>query len=476
MTLPAVRPAPAVESPAWWVDVLYRRLSGRLDEIELFDAYYRGDHPLPWLAPQARDEFRRILRMTRSNYMALPVNAKAQRMGVDGFRVSAEDGSISDTPSDELRRIWEFNELDLYSDLAWIEALIAGSSYMLVAPNRDAPKLPTITIEHASQVIVAYEPGSNRRRARAALKVWVDEWTGSYLATLYLPDRLWKMRAEGPKRGEGNYTPLWKPRVEGMESEVNPLGEVPFREITCTPRLLGEGRPFLTDVIDIQDRINKTLADRLMTQDFGAFPQKWASGWPDEDADGNPTPPIQVGRDRMLTTDATETTFGQFTAADMDPYSNAKREDVKDIASITCTPIRSLLGEISNVNGETLKASESDHIAMVKQMCRYAGAGVEGVARLAQKAAGLPVSEMVETIWANPEYRTEGELTDAVVKRVQVGISSIRQAREDLGYSAAQIKRLEQDDREAAATLGVDATLARVLRPVNASAPAADPS
>jgi hypothetical protein len=347
---------------------------------------------------------------------------------------------------------------------------------MLVAPNPDAPALPFITIEHPSQVVVAYEPGSNRRRARAALKVWVDEWTGAYLATLYLPDRLWKMRAEGPKRGEGSYTPLWKPRVEGMESEPNPLGEVPFREITLTPRLLSGGRPFLTDVIDIQDRINKTLADRLLTQDFGAFPQKWASGWPDEDADGNPTDPIQVGRDRMLTTDATETKFGQFTAADMDPYSNAKREDVKDIASITCTPIRSLLGEISNVNGETLKASENDHIAMVKQMCRYAGAGIEGVARLTQKAAGLPVSEMVETIWANPEYRTEGELTDAVVKRVQTGLSSIRQGREDLGYSAAQIKRLEQDDREAAANQGVDATLQRVLRPVTANASAANPS
>lgn len=474
MTAPAVRMAPAVESPAWWVDVLFRRLQERQGTIELFDSYYRGDHPLPWLAPQAREDFRRILRMTRSNYMALPVNAKAQRMVVDGFRVSAEDGSFTDAPSDELRRVWEFNELDLYSDLAWIEALIAGTSYMLVAPNPADRLLPIITIEHASQVIVAYEPGSNRRRARAALKVWVDEWTGGYLATLYLPGQLWKMRADGPKQGQGTFTPLWQPRVEGMESEGNPLGEVPFREISCTPRLLGEGRPFLTDVIDIQDRINKTLADRLMTQDFGAFPQKWAKGWPDEDEDGNPTPPIKVGRDRMITTSATETDFGQFEAAAMDPYSNAKREDVKDIGSITCTPIRSLLGEISNVNGETLKASENDHIAMVRQMCRYAGSGIEGVARLAQKAAGLPVSEMVETIWANPEYRTEGELTDAVVKRKQAGIIGRRQSREDLGYSAAQIKRLEQDDRTEAAELGVDATLARVLRPVTANAPAAD--
>jgi hypothetical protein len=35
---------------------------GRRDEIEFFNDYYTGNHPLPWVAPQARDEFRRIVR------------------------------------------------------------------------------------------------------------------------------------------------------------------------------------------------------------------------------------------------------------------------------------------------------------------------------------------------------------------------------------------------------------------------------
>lgn len=133
---------------------------------------------------------------------------------------------------------------------------------------------------------------------------------------------------------------------------------------------------------------------------------------------------------------------------------------MKDIASLTCTPVRSLLGEMSNVNGETLKASESDHIAMVKQMCRYAGDGVEDVMRLAQKAAGGSPDPLMETIWANPEYRTEGELTDAIVKRVGGRISSVRQGREDYGYTQAQIARLEQDDARAAAAAGLGSVAA----------------
>jgi hypothetical protein len=59
--------------------------------------YYCGDHPLPWLPSQAQAEFRRILRMTRSNYMGLVVDATAERLSVEGFRLAGEDGADEDT-------------------------------------------------------------------------------------------------------------------------------------------------------------------------------------------------------------------------------------------------------------------------------------------------------------------------------------------------------------------------------------------
>jgi hypothetical protein len=461
------------------VEVLYRRLVDRAADIDFFDAYYRGDHPLPWLAPQARDEFRRILRMTRSNYMGLVVDAKAERMQIQGFRTAeaSDDPDVPDEADADLWRIWQANDLDSDSDLAWVEALVGGLAYFMVAPNPDDPRTPFITVEHAAQTIVAYEPGSNRRKAKAALKVWADEWTGGHLATLYLPDQLWKLKAEARppvSAVPGVFVPpAWQARTgDDVEAEPNPLGEVPFTEITCTPRLLTGGRPFLSDVTDIQDRINKTIADRLMTQDFGAFPQKWAKGWPDEDAQGNPTPSIQVGRDRMVTTDAIDFAAGQWDAAPLDPYSTAKREDVKDIASRTRTPAQDLLGEMNNVNGETIKASQSGHIAVVKQMCRYAEDGVERHMRLVQRVAGLPPSPSMETIWANPEYRTEGELTDAIIKRVQARLSSVRQGREDYGYSQAQIRRLERDDADAATAAGLGSVAALFAAPAEDNAQA----
>jgi hypothetical protein len=285
-----------------------------------------------------------------------------------------------------------------------------------VSPPEDGDQ-PVVYAEHPTQATVEYEPGSARRRRAAGLKVWQDDWTGMQMATLYLPDEVYKFQA--PQRIVGGVTePRWEPREVRGETwpARNPLGEVPLVEIANNPRLLTGGVSELYDVIAVQDRINKTLADRLMTQDFGAFPQKWAKGYPETDADGNKNK-IDIGRDRLVTSDAPETQFGQWESAPLDPYSAAKREDVKDVASRTRTPAQYLLGEMSNVNGETLKASESGLVSKVRQRNRTAGDGLEDTMGLARRTAGLASGpEVMETIWRNPEFRTEGELVDALVK------------------------------------------------------------
>jgi hypothetical protein len=69
----------------------------RQSYLAFFNDYYTGNHPLPWLAPQAREEFRRILRMTRSNYMGLVCDATAERASIEGFRFGRE-ASRTPTP------------------------------------------------------------------------------------------------------------------------------------------------------------------------------------------------------------------------------------------------------------------------------------------------------------------------------------------------------------------------------------------
>lgn len=453
-------------SPDWWMRRLYKQMVGRRDEVDFFNAYYTGNHPLPWVAPQAREEFRRLVQMTRSNYMGLVVDATAERLAVEGFRFGDDANADADT-----WRIWQANNLDSYSDMAWLEALITKVSYLHVAPNPTDSATPHVWVEHPSQAIVEHEPGTNRRVRAASLKVWDDDWTQEIHATLQLAadgGRIYKFRAKRTRSGDVPQSPQWLEREVEREQpngqRMNPLGVVSMVEVPNNPRLLDGGISELYDLTDIQDRVNKTLFDRLQTQEFGVDPQKWAKAFPSEDDDGNPNV-IEFGRNRMITTDIAETGFGNFAVAPLDPYSNAKREDVKDIASRSRTPAQYLLGEMSNVNGETLKASESGLISKVRQRQRPFGEAAEEAMRLARRAAGLSSAGEVqmETMWRDPQYRTEGELTDAVVKRVQSGLSSLRQGRVDVGYSPTQIERMEAEDATARAA-GTDPIAAALLR------------
>lgn len=409
---------PDPQSPLWWVDRLYKQLKRQRETFELFDAYYCG-HParLPWLPEQARNEFSRLLSLSNSNYMGLVVDAMVERQIIEGFRIGKN--LAADMPTWD---IWQANNLDATSDQILLEAAIGGSSFLLVAPGEDGGP-PQLYAEHPTQATVAYEPGSGRRTRAAGLKVWQDDWTGLQLATLYLPDAIYKFQSPAPAYGAA-VEPRWERRQVSGEAwpAPNPLGEVPLVEVANNPRMLSGGVSELADVIAVQDRINKTLADRLMTQDFGAFPQKWAVAFPAEDADGNANK-VDIGRNRMVQSDIAETKFGQFESAPLDPYSAAKREDVKDIASRTRTPAQYLLGEMSNVNGETLKASESGLVSKVRQRNRTAGEGFEAAMRLARAAAGIGGGdEGLETKWRNPEFRTEGELVDSLVKMSTIGV------------------------------------------------------
>jgi SPP1 Gp6-like portal protein len=476
-----------VLSPMWWVTRLYYDLTARIEVINKYDDYYTGNFPLPWLAPEAQDEFRRILAMSRANYTGLVVDAQAEREVVEGFRIdTGEDGSskkITPTTGVSKRsgfvssktmgeadqdtwRIWQSNNMDALFDQGILESTINGQSYLLIAPNQKDPGTPKMWVEHPSQCIVEFVPGSNRTEVAAGLKVWDDDWTQEIHATLYVVENgslaLYKFKAKRPTTHSAIQPNKWEPRTVVGEDwpAAGELDYVPIWELPNNPRMLTGGRSEISDVCDIQDRIIKTIADRLMTQDYGAFPQKWASGWPDTDVDGNATRKIKIGRDRLLTTDAAETRFGQFSAAALDGYLKGKKEDVHDMAARTRTPAQYLLGEFSNVNGETLKASESGLVAKVRQRMRSLDDPLESALRKVREMAGksVPADVQMEIIWRNPEFRTEGELVDALVKMSTLGVPQ-EALWERWGASPQEIARWQEMNEKAAADAArMDAT------------------
>lgn len=419
-------------TPRWWLRRLYSKLVAQRDANLTLRNYYLGNHPVPWLTSEAIEEFRRILLLTRSNYLGLVVDAQVERQEVVGFRVGENtnqgDGGKDLDADDDLWKIWQFNGLDSWFDTALLESAVTGAAFVMVEPPQRGDQVARIHIEHPDEFIVEHVPGTNRRETAAALKLWLDDWTGRTLATLYLPGYNWKFASSSQLGAVLPSDPTWLPRADGLGepvAEATGIPIVPAWELPNNPLLGLGGRSEIDDLIPIQDRINKGLADRMITQDFGAFPQKWASGWPEVDQFGNATSKIKVGQNRIVSTAAIDTRFGQFQAADLGGYIETKNADVKDIASRSRTPAQYLLGDVANVAGDTLRMAESGLAAKVRQRNRPHSLSLENAMRWARKLSGmpeLPKDVVVETMWRNPEFRSEGELVDALVKMATIGV------------------------------------------------------
>jgi hypothetical protein len=440
-------------SPDWWVNRLANRLQLESAAMRRFEDYYRGNHPLPDVRDELQVPYRRLLSMSPTNFMRLVVDATEERLNVIGFRFS-DEGADADA-----WRVWQANALDAESQLNHRESLVKKRGAVMVWPSDDSGT-PTITVEDPMSVVVEYEPGNRRNRA-AALKVWDDDWTGRKMATLYLPDSIHKFTFIK----HTIFGPSWQPReVAGELSPLpNPFGVVPVVEFPNRPDIYGDGESELSDVTNSQDRINKIIFDRMMAAEFTSFKQRWATGVdiPVDPTTGQPVEPFEVAVQRLLINENPEGKFGEFDQTDLTPYLDAADQDLKFIASATRTPPHYLNTSADRLSGESIKSAETGLVAKVKRKQRHFGEAWEEVMRLAFTAMGDPKAayQSAETMWADPESRTESEHADAVGKLRTLLELPREAAWEEYGFSPTQIERLKrQSAAESLTGVGVDVT------------------
>lgn len=422
--------------------------------MERFDAYYRGDHPMPFLTrahnAKMHDEFRMLLEDSRSNFMRLVVDVVEERLRVEGFRLSA---SADDEADQDSWDIWQANGMDAEGQTAFIESLVKGVSYLSVWGDADGDGYPDIAIEDPLQTIVGYIPGSNYRRRAAALKVWCDDWTGMDRANVYLPDGVYKFEATRPKDdpagtvyaqaiSQDRMLSRWKELPD--EFLPNPLGVVPIVPLRNRPRLLCEGESELADVCRIQNQINGFLFLLALAGYFGAHKQRWAIGLTlMKDDKGEPVEPFFSATDKLWVEQNPNAKFGEFSQTDLTGYITALEQKVAHIAVTTRTPRHYLLPTGQEPSGDALKSAESGLVKKVERKQLPFGEGLEEAIRLARRFSGesdAPVDS--EIVWGDPRIQTVGELTDAVIKKIQAGLITHAQGLEDLGYSPQQIARM----------------------------------
>lgn len=457
--------ASEVESPGWWLQRLGKKIlderDDRIDEdgevepgLDTLRKYAENRAPLPRVPGVDPREAHEWMKDARTNWASLVIDSPAERLRVDGFRFGEPDDDSDDArkADAEANRIWQENSLDADADLVHYGALSQRRAFVLVERGDDGR--PVLTHETPRQVAVEHEQGS-RRKLAAGLKMWRDDWTGNTRATLWTPQTIYEFvtKSDAPTfSGHAAALRGWDAFAlpnQGDGSRANDLGAVPFGVFTNRRNRRLSGFAEHEDVLTVQNRINLSLIMLVAAMKYGAFRQRWASGLEvDEDPmTGEKIQPYKLDIKSLWTSGDPETKFGEFAATDLKPYVAAVQAAVQDLAAISRTPPHYLIGAIVNVSGDALKAAETGLISKVGDRQRNFGESWEAVMRLAFRVLGdetKATSYAAETIWRDPESRTVAELADAAVKKSTAGVPW-RQRMEDMGYTPAQISRMEID-------------------------------
>lgn len=461
-----------VGSSGWWLARLTKQLHEQQQRVKLYDDYYSGRHRLAFATSKFREAFGDLFGAFSVNLCALIVDAVAERLTVEGFRLDSADAD------DDAWRMWQANQLDAESELAHREALVKGLAFATVwsweAERRPwwlrtlrGFDIPKITYEDASEVVVDHDPGDRRVR-RAALKMWDDDDKTTF-ATLYLPDRIEKWQRPRRTGVSLNTASMsgWMPReVDGESWPLpNPLGVVPVVPLANRSRLVAPPMSDLADIVPIQDAYNKVVADMIVASEFAAYPQRYAIGLELPGAEDGQQAPLIAAVSRLWegkvppdfdSSRMPAPQFGQFQAADLNNYVVAANMLLQVAAFVSRTPPHYFIGQPGQLpSGESIKSAETGLVKKAESRMRPLGEGHEETVRLGFAAVGdRGRAEVVnsETIWGDPETRTESEHVDALVKLRALEVP-LQQLWQDKGYSPTQIARFREMRAEMALEL-----------------------
>lgn len=423
--------------------------TGRLNE------YFEGMHRLKQLGLSIPEELKRFTVFV--NWPRVAVEAVEQRLDVQGFRMA---GGAADT---SLWDVWQYNNMDERQVFAHTDALALARSYVCVGSNPEDPDFPLISVESPAEMIAVRDPRT--RRVTAALRLYSSSTQRGVddRATLYLPNRTRWLRLEG---GE------W---VDEFDPDEHNLGAVPVVALVNRNRAtrlrdsIVEGVSEMADIIPIADSASRAVTNTQLAQETVAVPQRAVLGATRGDfvdGDGNPLTAWQSYFGAVWALANPEAKPFQFDAADLKNFETVVNMYARLASGVAGLPIEYFgLNTQNPPSADGQRAGETRLIKKAERRQVTFGHAWESVQRLVLRFRDGDWSadaRKMETIWRDAGTPTVAQVTDAVVKRFQVGLIDWETAQERLGESpeAIQVMKQRRDaDNEAALGLGVQAAV-----------------
>ncbi len=442
-------------TPFEWLARLGQKLKDRRPRIDYWRRYYEGDQDLPAGPSQHRDAYRRFQAKARLNLCLLCAESMVHRTQIIGFR----DPLYKSRELDPVWRLWQRARLDARQYGLWRKSYSRSTSYAILGVDPRNATTPRVTIEGPETVIVETDPGDHSRRL-AGLRMWHDDIARRWYSTLYLPGAnpgapglRYRWQSVQKSKSDVSSALSFKPQAwEARDDEPGrSLSYVPVWEFPNGDE--GEDPVAAFDVgLDVQDRLNLTVLNRLTSERFSAFRQLGLTNYtPEEDeATGLPISPFNPGADHIWTVPPPEPgepepKFFSLPQTDTSGILRGCEADMRAFAMTTLTPVYYLPGDMINIGADAVAALDAGHVQKIKQVeAQWTENGEEllqGMSDIAGLERDLSLAELV---WERPENFNLAALADYISKNVASGIP-LPMVMEEVGWSPQRVSQLRTE-------------------------------
>lgn len=454
------------KTPEEWLRVLTRRMDLRRLGVLMLRSYVDGNAPLPEMSKETRQSWSTFQRRARTNWGELIIDSVVDRLKPNGITF---DGDNKNLNAKRAQAIWRNNRMNgVFKE--WVRyGMTFGQSYLTVwtGGTVDSPqslmvngtraKGTVITADSPETMIVVTDP-LQHWKCNAAMRVWRNQDEAQDYAIVWTPygwqqfTRPTYTRIEMkviPSKwlvnlAEGAWTTEGQP---GQASETGLPAPIPV-VVYNNPGGHGDYETH----IDLINRINAEILERLVIQAMQAFRQRAIKGGllKEFDEKGNrinweeifpPAPGALWNLPEGME-------IWESTPADIAGIIAGAKEDIRQLAAVTRTPLPMLMPDNTNNSAEGAKAIESGHLFRCIDRLDEAKFGIEEAMKLALLIDGADLDvtdDTVEVSFANVELITLSEKYTAALAAHNAGESTKSIQRNILGYSPDQIAQDQLD-------------------------------
>lgn len=416
----------------------------RAPYYRIYRHYFEGHHRLLSVNSKWQAWFANMLEQTKLNLCESVIDAVIDRLSIASWLVTGEN----EGQEKAMLAAWEYSQGPAVMNEVHEGACIEGDSAILVWPdaNNKLRMWP-----HRGDEMILYYPPELPDIPVLGLKIWRDT-PDRWRLNAYWPDRVDRfITRNGASFGMTGIetwtngqmkleTILQMVEDETGTSVPNPVGnEVPIAHFT--PGRLGNaiGDSDLRNAISVQDALNKSLIDLIVSGEGAALPLRVLTGvqsMKDPDTGSDTGPKYDPRKDSWMNIANEQAKL--WTAAGVDPIAliSVVEHHITNMARVTHTPPDRLLAKAGgDPSGSARKMGEAPLTS--KSLTRKQQ--FDPSWRRTMKLLGFSGFPK----WGPTEYTTDNDSWDLAMKKVQAGVP-LPHVLLEMGYTKDQVEDMNK--------------------------------